>query len=173
MRVETCSICRGGYRACFRAEVQTGDACESTSWICVECVQLQGEHRETLVFEPVDFTKGTRPPTRAMKKKAVRRERALAESLGGRAQPNSGATPHAKGDVRVRGRWRIDDKTTRNKSFSLTRGIINKIRSECSGSEDFAITIGFLNPRTQKEEEEVVVMDKSTWEEMVNAREGG
>lgn len=143
---------------------------DSLQPICIDCMVRRGPLEEPLVLDTGLPKPGARAPTRAMKKKSQRREQRIAESIGGRAQPASGSLPHAKGDVRKRGEWRVQDKTSRNKGFDLTRQLISEIRSQCAYGEKFAITIGFLNPLTQKEEDEVVVIDRYAWEEMTHAR---
>jgi len=53
-------------------------------------------------------------------------EKRLAIRVNGRGVHRSGAGDE-KGDVRVRGVLRIEAKTTKNKSFSVTREMIEKI----------------------------------------------
>ncbi len=168
-----CTQCATLQTKCVVCVVETEGRKDITRPVCFDCIEFYaigngGNFLTTMVLEPVDYGKGVRPPSRAMQKKASRRERKIAERIGGRAQPGSGNQAHAKGDVRKKGHWRVQDKTSRNKSFPLTRQLINEIRSQCSYGEKFAITVGFLNKMTQREEDEVVVIDKNVWEELVN-----
>lgn len=110
-------------------------------------------------------------PTKAVKRKSQRRERALAEALGGRRQPASGALPHAKGDVRKRGEWRIDDKMTKQKSFPLSKELFAKVRSECTYPEKPAMVIAFLDPISGEVVEEVAVVDINTFKEMASDKD--
>ena len=106
-----------------------------------------------------------------MQKTARRRERSLAEAIGGRMQPGSGSGPNAKGDVRRVGDWLGDDKTARNlttKGFHLTLALIRKVRSWCKRGEKFFIAIGFIDPVTRRTVDEVVVMDRHVWEERIS-----
>ena len=90
------------------------------------------------------------------KKKAQKRERDLAEELGGKATPNSGATPMSPGDVHLPD-FLLDDKFTGKKSYSVTTETLNKLCREArSLGKDPALVIHFedssgikdLNPQT-------------------------
>ena len=50
--------------------------------------------------------------SKRQKKISAKQERRMAEDLGGRVQPASGAMKHAKGDVRVMGVVRAEAKFT-------------------------------------------------------------
>jgi len=63
------------------------------------------------------------------KKVAQKRERDLADKLGGRTTPNSGATEMAKGDVRL-DEFLVDDKFTKGKSIIVDNVMVNKISKE-------------------------------------------
>lgn len=56
----------------------------------------------------------------------------VAKSLGGRVQPNSGATPFLKGDVTVGQEWLVECKTqlTRKQSISIKKEWLNKLEEE-------------------------------------------
>lgn len=57
-----------------------------------------------------------------------RSEKKLAAELGGKVTKGSG-NKDEKGDVRVKGVFRIENKDTQHKSFSITREMIDKIES--------------------------------------------
>lgn len=59
-------------------------------------------------------------------KRAVKQEQKVARRVGGYKTPASGSRD-VKGDVRVRRVVRIECKTTKNKSFSVTLDMIRKI----------------------------------------------
>lgn len=61
-------------------------------------------------------------------------ERRAAKRYGGRRQPGSGATPHAKGDVRAAGERR-ECKFTRAASFALKLDELRKIEIETPAGE--------------------------------------
>ncbi len=67
--------------------------------------------------------------------RAPRQEREVATRLGGKVTPRSGAGGFQKGDVRVKGVARLECKTTKHKSFSVTADMIRKV-------EDAAMTSG-------------------------------
>lgn len=58
--------------------------------------------------------------------RARKQEKQAAALLGGRATPASGAG-EIKGDIQIRRIARIECKTTKNKSFPLTRELMHKI----------------------------------------------
>ncbi len=156
------------------AEVRIGATADLVPDVCLECLRLnclQGKppFSEILVFNAPVYNTGSRAPTKAMRRTANRREEKLAKAIGGRKQPASGALPHAKGDVRRMGEWVGDDKTCRtiNKGFRLELDFITKIRSWCGRGEKFFITIGFLDPITQRVLDEVVVLDRHVFEERI------
>jgi hypothetical protein len=72
---------------------------------------------------------------RKQKRRSQLQERELAEELGARTQPNSGAMSGAKGDVRKKGEFRLEAKYTQAASFSLVVDDLWKIASECSDGE--------------------------------------
>lgn len=100
-----------------------------------------------------------------MRRRALKSEMQIAEDIGGRTQPNSGAVAGYKGDVRKRGQHRIEAKTTRTKSYHVTRKELNKIRSECTFGEKPAFVIVFVNPATLREEDKWVLQPYGDWHE--------
>ena len=81
------------------------------------------------------------------KRRAPKQEKDTAKALGGRIVRGSGSG-REKGDARVEGVVRIEAKCTRNKSFSVTREMWDKIEtaaSTCVPSEVPAIHIEFLD----------------------------
>lgn len=66
-----------------------------------------------------------------------KQEDALAARVGGKTTPRSGAGGWQKADVRVKGLARIEAKTTKHKSFSVTGEMIQKV-------EDAAMQAGEL-----------------------------
>ena len=85
----------------------------------------------------------TKKPTRFFSKK---QETAIAEDFGGKQQPNSGATPFAKGDV-VLDKFLIEckTKTTHSESISIKKEWIEKLISESlfEGKENWALAFNF------------------------------
>lgn len=84
-------------------------------------------------------------------------------------QVGSGNQDFAKGDVRVKGKFRVEAKFTRNKSYSLTREVLDKINGECHGMEKPVLQLDFLNPHTLREEGSYVVIPYEDWKELIGA----
>lgn len=62
-------------------------------------------------------------------KRSKVQERDTAARLGGKVTRASGAGAFEKADVRVKGLVRVENKTTKNKSFSVTAEMIEKVES--------------------------------------------
>lgn len=60
--------------------------------------------------------------------RAVQQEKLAAKRTGGKRTPASGAGPQ-KGDVRLKGFLRIECKTTRHASFSVTSEMLDKLEA--------------------------------------------
>ena len=84
-----------------------------------------------------------REPTRSFSSK---QERRVAEALGGRVQPNSGATDFRKGDVEA-GSFLVECKTRErpSKSITLRREWFDKLRDEAlfEGKRHTALAFSF------------------------------
>jgi hypothetical protein len=65
-------------------------------------------------------------------------EKETAERTGGEQTPRSGAG-RIKGDVRVRGVARVEDKTTKHASFSVTTKHLEKLDAAVAGSTEIPI----------------------------------
>lgn len=70
-----------------------------------------------------------------------------------------------KGDVLFKGKFRAECKQTRQKSFSVTRAVLDKIRSECSFDEVPVLDVEFLNP-AGRTEERFIVIPYNVWLEL-------
>ena len=79
-------------------------------------------------------------------RRAKKQEERIAEEVGGRAQPASGARWHSKGDVRAAGRLRVEAKHTSKPSYTLKLKDLLKIRQEAvsGGMESWAMQVEFL-----------------------------
>lgn len=79
----------------------------------------------------------------ASHRRAPKQEKALMKRIGGVLTPASGARD-VKGDVRLKRVLRVEAKTTKNKSFSVTLEMIDKIeQAAASGAELPVIVIEF------------------------------
>ena len=89
--------------------------------------------------------------------RAKKQEREIAKRMRGRLTPNSGAR-EVKGDVRIHGVCRIECKTTKHKSFSVTLDMIRKIEEAAiSGGEMPAIVVEFNNGAGKKVAEVAII----------------
>lgn len=82
--------------------------------------------------------------SKRQKKISKRQEQSIAEDLGGRTQPASGAMSGAKGDVRKMGVVRAEAKYTAKDSFTLKLAELDKIIGE-AGLEAAVLQIGFVD----------------------------
>lgn len=100
------------------------------------------------------------------KRKSVLQERSVAQDVGGKLQPGSGAPQFYKGDVRKAGDLRVECKTTGSKAFSLKLGEIEKIKGEAlmGGAEGWAMQVEFSGQPTKKK---FAVID---WQEYLDLR---
>lgn len=90
-------------------------------------------------------------------KRAKKQEKTLALRVGGRLTPASGAKAE-KGDVRVRRVMRIEAKTTKNKSFSVTLDMIRKIEEAALSSDEMPVlVIEFIDEQGRPKAEVAVV----------------
>ena len=86
--------------------------------------------------------KGMHTPSHARSRK---QEREIAIRVGGSVTRGSGCGS-VKGDVRLRGVCRIEAKTTKHKSFSVTREMVEKIEDAALPSGELpAIVIEFID----------------------------
>lgn len=101
------------------------------------------------------------------KRKSVLQERSIAEDIGGRLQPGSGAPEFYKGDVRKAGELRVEAKTTSKGSFTLKSSELEKIRNEAiaGGEESWAMQVEFHGQFTKKK---YAIID---WTDYLNLRE--
>lgn len=72
---------------------------------------------------------------KCLKRASMKQEQKSAEALGGRRQTGSGSRVGHKGDGRVRGRYRIENRFTTAQSHPVKLADLRKIRAECEGLE--------------------------------------
>lgn len=93
-------------------------------------------------------------------RRAKKQEAELARRFGGTLVPGSGAGRNQKGDVKkcANGTVRIEAKTTKNKSFSITREMARKIQdASLTHNELPAIIVEFVDELGRPEMELAVV----------------
>lgn len=86
----------------------------------------------------------------ASHRRAPKQETEIAKLVNGRKTSASGAK-HEKGDVRLKGRARIECKTTKHKSFSVTMDMVERLEEEAAlaGELPFFV-IEFCDDRGRK-----------------------
>lgn len=98
-----------------------------------------------------DMKRGT-----ASHRRAPKMEKELARRYGGRVTPGSG-NGAIKGDVRVRDVLRIEAKTTKHKSFSVTLDMVEKIENAALGAGELPCIVIEFHDGTGKRIKEVAV----------------
>lgn len=68
--------------------------------------------------------------TTASHRRSKKQEAEIASRIGGRVTKASGAGDFEKADVRLRGLVRVEAKTTKHKSFSVTGEMLDKIEQQ-------------------------------------------
>jgi hypothetical protein len=96
----------------------------------------------------------------ASHRRSPRQEAELAKRTGGRVTRGSGCG-NEKGDIRIKGIARIEAKTTKHKSFSVTQEMLDKIEEAAITSGELpALVIEFLDDKGKPTREVAVV---PTW----------
>jgi Holliday junction resolvase len=90
-------------------------------------------------------------------KRAKKQERELAGKLNGRLTAASGAKD-IKGDVRIKNVVRIEAKTTKNKSYSVTLETIEKIEAAAVQSGEMGILIVEFNDNFGRKIKDMAIM---------------
>lgn len=137
--------------------------------LCAQCLFRAGCKSDVPMQELAPGPAPRRKALRHNKRVSQQQERELAEDLGGRVQPNSGATIGAKGDVRSKGRFRLEAKFTRANSFPLQLEDLQKIAGECAPAEKPVLVIDFLEPGTSKLRDRFAVLHYQDTKELLNA----
>lgn len=107
------------------------------------------------------------PSPKRVRASVTRQERTVAESLGGHRQTGSGARPRHKGDGRVEGKFRIENKMTRTESIRVPLSDLRKIRAECSPGEVPIYEVQFRDKHTLAVKEQWALVPWSEWEKRV------
>lgn len=95
------------------------------------------------------------------KKISRKQEAKIAEDLGGRVQPASGALSGAKSDVRVMGKMRVEAKYTAKESYSLQLSELEKVIKE-AGLEKAVLQVTFVDKRTNRPVLEIAIAPYET-----------
>jgi hypothetical protein len=123
-------------------------------------------YHASIVLRPPPENKPTHTKRRR-KQVSRKQEEGLAQSHGGERHYGSGNKPGYEGDVRVRGKYRIEAKFRTSKSYPVKRAELDKIRSECGLGEVPVFVIDFKNPETLRTEDSWVLVPRTEWEKHV------
>lgn len=162
--VRTCAGC-GEQASCIEFQVQVENGLASTDPTCMRCIAL-GCSIDVLMEQP-DLRPGAQAPNRAMKRRSRKQELDIAEKTGGKRHKASGAIAGLKGDARKKGIYRAEGKLCTNKSFSLSREILDKIQSEASYPEVPVVVVTFIDKVTLQEKDCWVVIPWKDFEEKI------
>lgn len=131
--------------------------------LCPHCQAVEDDTQRFELDAPPE-EKGPRPPSRQLRKASQRQELETASLIGGRRQKASGACVGSKGDVRLAGVLRGEEKLTKAGSITIKREWLDKIRSECTGREKPFLHVRFINPITLAAEDDWVMIPIEDWE---------
>lgn len=91
-------------------------------------------------------------------RRAPKQEKEIAKRIGGRITVASGAKQFEKGDARKKGVVRIEAKTTKNKSFSVTTEMIQKIEDAALAGDEMPAIVVELNNEDPRRRVSVAVV---------------
>jgi len=135
----------------------------SLSIACIHCGALS----ETGICGPCSVPVAVEyVPTKTNKARSKKQEKRIATSFGGRVQPASGALAGAKGDVRVRGKLRMEMKLTSKKAYRVSYEDLVKIRSECGLGEQPVFCVDFVDGNTGRTKDSWALIPMAFFEEL-------
>lgn len=105
------------------------------------------------------------------KRRAPKQEKELSKVLGAR-QTNGSGNQTEKGDLRIKGTFRVEAKCTRNKSFSVTRELIDKLENAAYMTrtpEMPVLHVEFLTPEGVREKGLYIMLEEDV-EELIRRR---
>ncbi len=117
-----------------------------------------------------EFRLGREFGKQALKKAATKQEESTASDLGGHRQTGSGARAGHKGDGRVFGRFRIENKFTTAKSFGLKLAELTKIRAECAALEVPIFDVQFKDKGTLRTLDHWALVPWAEWKKRANVQ---
>ena len=91
-------------------------------------------------------------------RRAPKQEKEIAKRIGGRITVASGAKQFEKGDARKKRVVRVEAKTTKNRSFSVTTEMIQKIEDAALGADEMPVLVIELNNTDPRQRMSVAVV---------------
>ncbi len=89
--------------------------------------------------------------------RSKKQEREIAKNIGGKVTPASGSKS-IKGDARLKGIIRLECKTTKNKSFSITLDMIEKIEQAALSADEIPAIVLEYNDGDGKKIKDVAII---------------
>ncbi len=111
---------------------------------------------------------GGRPTNKKRLRRAATKQENEIERMGGRRQSGSGARPGYKGDGRVDGRYRLENKFTQAASLRVKLSDLTKLRGECEGLEVPVFAIQFKEKGTLRTLDDWVLIPRKEFERLAN-----
>jgi hypothetical protein len=145
-----------------------GGGCTSEP-VCTVCMETESGIEQKVELEEPDVEVNKRKGLKRQKKVSQQQEIDIAEELGARVQPNSGASVGAKGDVRKKGVARVEAKFTTAKSYSLQHEELQKIAGECGDKEKPILVVDFQDPLTHRLKDRYAILPFEDLKELLDA----
>jgi len=157
----------------FDLTIRIPDVPEGIAFVRGICEQdfLSGRELPTEfhAFGQPDYKIKLGPSIQQVRRSVTNQERRTAEALGGHRQSGSGARPGYKGDGRVEGKFRIENKMTTAGSIRVALKDLTKVRSECAPGEQPVFEVEFRDKGTLRVKEKWALVPWKEWEKRVNA----
>ena len=145
-----CQGCGVSSDACRRINLFTKVALAETPALCPTCFGGAPEMEWSLALEEPEVAVGHRKGLKKQRKVSREQEIEIADELGAKVQPASGAMSSAKGDVRKKGVLRLEAKFTTAKTFPLVREELDKIAGECINGEKPVFVVDYQDTLTHR-----------------------
>lgn len=167
-----CSMCQKNDFPVVRTSIFGKNGLAETRPFCTDCIETMQGVKHDVSIEEIEFEdddgRVIRKRFKENKRISQAQEVDLAEELGGRVQKASGALAGSKGDVRVKGKYRIEAKFTKAGSYKLELDDLYKIMSECGAGEKAVFVIDFCE-KTGKLKDRFAVATWEDFKELTNA----
>lgn len=131
-------------------------------WSWLPCNLLPGASFNVVMKEAV----AALPSAKRIKRASMKQETRVAEDMGGRRQSGSGAVACKRGDGRVIGKYRIENKLKLTKGIRITREELSKIRSECEHGEVPLFEVDFADRTTLRVEDRWILVPYDHWKKV-------
>lgn len=100
-------------------------------------------------------------------RRSRKQEKELVGRIGGHRTPASGSR-EVKGDVRIKGMARVEAKTTKNKSFSVTLDMIGKIEDATTSTTEMPVIVIEFHDGFGRKIKEVAVLPMYSLETLLS-----